>query len=166
MSDMEISFDVSGIEEFRRVARVIGRENRNLPQKFLKTIDREAKVLRKEAAAKASSMPVVKGEKHTGLRRDVASGVFIASVVEKDGARGVRIMTSMPDEEEAIIPRGLDSRRGWRHPVFGDKSSWVTQHGAYSWFMETMDNGQLPIALGIHQHIKDAIDAIDDAATG
>jgi hypothetical protein len=162
----ELEFEVAGVQDFRNVARVLGRENRRLPKEIYNTIFRESKVLAKEAAAKVRAIPV-EGTKHTGLRKEIAEGIQIAGVVDKDGGRGVRVITTMAEDDEVYLPRGFDSRKGWQHPTFGNREKWVRQYnpGNYSWFMETMSDGQLPIALKIHQHIQDAIDEIDKAGS-
>lgn len=76
----------------------------------------------------------------SGLRSSIARSLRI--VVKDSGYGnqvGVRITTdaSRLPRGESYLPRGLDSDKGWRHPVFGG-SAWVTQYGTPSgWFRST-----------------------------
>ena len=164
MADFEVEFGVGGLQDFRNVIRVLGREDRNISGKALKVVNKEAKVVAKAAAAKAMTIPAKGTEGHTGLRRDIAKGV---KVVPTDS--GALVQTSMPESDEAIIPRGMDSDKGWRHPVFGNREVWRgTQKnpGKFSWFMDTMKDAQLPISDGLMKILDDAADAIDRAGSG
>lgn len=61
-----------------------------------------------------------------GLRRTIASATRLQVT-----ARGVRIVVNsgrLP-ESQRTLPRHLDSPKGWRHPVFGNKEHWVHQQG-------------------------------------
>lgn len=162
----EVEIEVSGRDDFNRAALGLTQAGREIPQRVQKEIKGTAKQLSKEAAAKALTQPALKG-KHTGLRRDVAKGVGVVPFEDEDGS-GFRIVTSMPESDEAIIPRGLDTsfRRGWRHPVFGDRNRWVRQHGGLSWFMDVMQ--QSPAILGpkVEDILEDAADHVDKAAGG
>jgi hypothetical protein len=43
----------------------------------------------------------------------------------------VRIVVAssrLPADQQSL-PRHLDSPKGWRHPVFGNKNNWVHQQG-------------------------------------
>lgn len=160
MSDIE--FNIDGRKAFSDVARTLGRINRSIPRDIDKAIEKEAKTLKKEAAAKALTEPAFKG-KHTGLRKDIARGVGVAPISEA-GREGYRVITAMPDENEAIIPRGFDSRKGWRHPVFGKPIPWVTQRGAFSWFMDTMQHARPRLEPKIHDILEDAADQVERSA--
>lgn len=74
----------------------------------------------------------------SGLRASIARSLRIV-VRDSGNTVGVRITTDgsrLPANERGI-PRGLDSAKGWRHPVFGT-DSWVTQYGnPPGWFLST-----------------------------
>lgn len=76
----------------------------------------------------------------SGLRASVARSLRI--VVKDSGFSqqvGVRITSdgSKMPADERYLPRGLDSDKGWRHPVFGG-SGWAQQYGNPSgWFRST-----------------------------
>lgn len=76
----------------------------------------------------------------SGLRASVARSLRI--VVKDSGFSqqvGVRITSdgSKMPADERYLPRGLDSDKGWRHPVFGG-TGWAQQYGNPSgWFRST-----------------------------
>jgi hypothetical protein len=157
MSSLEFDVDTSELGDATKALRSI---ERTLPTSFKRAKRDVARDLAKEAQKKVREEPSKKaGPGPRGLRRDIARGV---GVVEIEG--GYRIYTSMPDEDEAIIPRGMDDRRrGWRHPVFGNRNNWVTQRGEFSWFMETMQDGRDMLEEKFTTALEDAADKVDRA---
>ncbi|MFF8831387.1 hypothetical protein [Streptomyces sp. NPDC015131] len=101
--------------------------------------DRVARRLREAALpvvgqvkSNALRLPALRG-KHTGLRARVAEGVTVQPRLAP--VAGLRIITTMREPDEAALPRGLDTRGGWRHPLYGDRRHWFRNPG-YSWFRE------------------------------
>lgn len=85
-----------------------------------------------------------------GLRETIAAGVRLQIT-----AKGVRIIASaarLPDAQKSL-PRHLDSEKGWRHPVFGNREVWVRQAGG-PWFAETIKRR----APAFRQAIVDAME--------
>lgn len=142
---------VSGAE-FRRVVIALREVDDTLPAKFRRAVRDAAKPLMAKAKEEVLTLPTV-GRQHSGLRKRVARGVRARM---NRGTSVIRISTSMPDKTEAMLPRGLDREKGWRHPVFGDDNHWVQQRG-YSWFIDTMKDGREPLQ-------KDLTDVLDEAA--
>lgn len=146
-------------EEFRTVAAALRAIDRTLPTKLRKKLQAAAKPLATAAKAKVKALPRT-GRQHTGLYARVARGVKVQSSLSRNPR--VRVVTSMADPREAAIPRGLDTVRGWRHPVFGDRDNWVQQRG-YSWFIETMQDGQPDIQRALVEVLDEARDLIVQA---
>lgn len=71
--------------------------------------------------AKASA-----GRRVAGLRATIARATKLQIT-----AKGVRfvVQASQLPEDQRSLPRHLDSAKGWRHPVFGDRDVWVAQKG-------------------------------------
>lgn len=72
--------------------------------------------------------------RRSGLRRSIASATKLQIT-----ARGVRFVVNsnaLPVDQRHL-PRHLDSAKGWRHPVFGDRHNWVHQQGQ-PWFGATI----------------------------
>lgn len=151
-----IAFRIVG--DFSNVSKALTAANRQMPRDIQVSINEVARGLRDAARVAALSEPAF-GKKHTGLRREVSQGV---GIVQLPG--GVRITTSMPLEDMAIIPRGMDTVRGWRHPVFGHRDRWVQQtSGDTSWFMDNMQKGYEPLRERLIRNINENIQMIADA---
>lgn len=117
-----------------------------------------------EAEARVSSMPIKGVGRQTGLRAEVAAGVN-----KSDGGTPedftVEVTASLPpgvgEENEGVIPMGLDRLSGWRHPVFGNRNNWVQQiplvHG---WFSGTFDNKHDDVENEIQGKLEAARDKI------
>ncbi|WP_305781493.1 hypothetical protein [Nocardia nova] len=165
MGQAEFEFDVDGLVKFQNLYRAIGTENRALPRSFKKAMMTQAKVAAKAAGAKVLEEPTPANAGHTGLRKNIQRGVGVEDKGAAD-AVNIRITTAMPEEDEAIIPRGMDGFRGWRHPVFGNRNNWVRQSGHFSWFMDTMQGIKEPLEQQLQQAMEDAAERIDKAAGG
>lgn len=97
--------------------------------------------------AKASA-----GRRGAGLRATIASATKLQVT-----AKGVRfvVQSSKLPEDQRSLPRHLDSEKGWRHPVFGNKEEWVHQKGK-PYFAVTIKRK----APAFRRAILDAMDAI------
>lgn len=155
-----LSLGTSGLEDFSAATKALTKINRDLPRDFKNSVTTTAKELRDLARIRALQEPAAGKSGSTGLRADVAKGVGIVQI--KDG---VRVVTSMPNRNEAIIPRGMDGIKGWRHPVFGNKNNWVRQtSGTESWFLDTMRDGHTPLRERLERNLQDAADTVDNAS--
>lgn len=65
-----------------------------------------------------------------GLRRAVARGIKskVAYTGYKLGARITVDSSALPSSQRKL-PRNLNRRSGWRHPVWGNRDRWVDQFG-------------------------------------
>lgn len=131
----ELDLSISDSGALDRASAALTDADERLPADILREVRQVAARLANIARARALAEPTF-GPKHTGLRAQVAAGVGVSET-----ELGAKVTTSMPQANEAVIPRGLD-QNGWRHPVFGNKSRWVVQHGAFSWFMDSMQGGR------------------------
>jgi hypothetical protein len=73
-------------------------------------------------------------KRSTGLRTRIAAATKLQIT-----AKGVRFVvnSSQLPESQRTLPRHLDSPKGWRHPVFGNREVWVDQKGG-PWFADTI----------------------------
>lgn len=103
-----------------------------------------------------------------GLRRD--GGSLRAAVAAKVGAQallsgkraGVRVRarrSGMP-RGFANAPKRLNSDKGWRHPVFGNRDTWVSQVGAPNWFDDPMQARVGEYQTAVRQAVQDMADRI------
>lgn len=157
-----INFEVEGADDIRLVKLALTEQLRSIPREIDKTFTHEARILRDRARAKIKAQPTPKKAGHTGLRREIAAGVHYVRINPKPEWTGIRISTMMPERDEAMLPRGTDSPiKGWRHPVFGNRNNWVRQHGAYSWFIDTMQDAEEDMRVRLQWVFEDAAEDID-----
>lgn len=142
--------------EWERVAAALGQEGVAIPRKAVRIARRNAAFLAEKARRKVRVLPVHGHAGHTGLRRRVAAGVRV-----QDRPNGARVVTSMVERDEAIIPRGLDRAKGWRHPVFGNREIWVRQRPMKTgWFTDTMANGYDEYQDDMERMLEDSVEYI------
>lgn len=99
-----------------------------------------------------------------GLQNVVASGVRMVSGSGPTINR-IRVITAMPESDEAVIPRGMDRRIGWRHPVFGHRDRWVQQLGG-SWFLDNMQDAERPIEENMTDVLEEQAHFVAEAGLG
>lgn len=79
------------------------------------------------------------GRRSTGLRARVSGAVGISQT--RKGVR-IRVSAQRVGDYGNTLPRYLDGSlpksKNWRHPLFGNREIWVTQHGS-PWFFNTID---------------------------
>lgn len=72
--------------------------------------------------------------RRAGLRQTVAAAVRVRAL-----SRGVTIEVNydrMPNNQRGL-PNALNLKKGWRHPVFGNRDVWVFERGG-PWFYEPL----------------------------
>jgi hypothetical protein len=162
MADAEFWLDVDGTDDLTRVVAALGEIAKYIPKDIDDKIEDVAVQLAEKAGRKVQAvrMRTPGNERSTGLRRRIARGIGVHPFIEG----GYRITTSMPDSDEAIIPRGFDSpAKGFRHPVFGNKQNWVSQTPADGWFRETVDDAAHILPDKLEDILEFAAEWVDDA---
>lgn len=153
----DLNFQVLFENEFGEVARELTEIDRQLPRDFKNSVNRTAREMRDIARAAALQEPST-GQGHTGLRSAVSRGV---QIIELAGGNGVRIITHAREPDESYLPRGMDTVRGWAHPVFGNRNRWVRQtSGTDSWFMESMERGAEPLEDRLTRNLELAAEQV------
>lgn len=100
---------------------------------------------------------------HTGMRARVAAGVRVRQATQVGDFSSLRITTSMPENDEAIIPRGLDSPKGWRHPLFGNRAHWFRSiPTSTGWLTETVAEHREEIANAMTEGALERAAAVVD----
>ncbi|GGM55474.1 hypothetical protein GCM10012275_28240 [Longimycelium tulufanense] len=138
-------------KEFKTVVAAMKEIDKSLPKQLRRQLREAVKPLAEQARANVRAIPT-HGDKTTGLREKVARGVGIRTSTRNL----VRVTTRMPQKNMAVIPRGLDTESGWRHPVFGDKNVWVQQKTGGSWFREEIAEGRDEVAEELQEVLDNA----------
>lgn len=142
--------------EWQATVDALREVDETLSDKFRAALEEAARPTIEQLRRAALALPAHKA-KHTGLRGRIAAGVGITVQ-----SRGVRITTSMPAGQEEL-PRGEDNGlRGWRHPVFGNRDVWVSQHGG-SWFKNTISDDRPNFEHALGSVLDKACNDIDRA---
>lgn len=123
--------------EWQRVINELRVIDADMAQRLKSEMFKVAERYSEKAKNNARTLPTPRNAGHTGLRERVASGVHVV----QRGPAGVRVVTSMAEADESIIPRGFDREEGWRHPFFGDRNRWYRNPG-YSWFVEVFQDAR------------------------
>lgn len=144
--------------EWKRVMAALTRADAEMAGNLKDEIKDVSEKLADVARGRVRTLPTPRNAGHTGLRAKVAEGVRVV-----DRGDGVRVITSMPNASEGVIPRGLDRLKGWRHPLFGDKSSWFSNPG-YDWFLSTFSDGERLYENRLDHVLNQAAQDIADAA--
>lgn len=152
MANVGFSISTQGAEDYRRLARRLREAGRkDLRSKLRKHITDAGRPVLEEIRATVRSLPVT-GSRGGGTKQRREASVARAAAKSKDRARrrghglraaiasgtklqvtarGVRFVVNSANlpEGQRTLPRRLDSPKGWRHPVFGDRHTWVHQQG-------------------------------------
>ncbi|MBB2909325.1 hypothetical protein FHS43_000571 [Streptosporangium becharense] len=153
---------VTGAEQMRKLAADLKRVDKTLAAKLRKTIRDAARPAVADAKTAVRSLPVTgahggggtartehnlgrarkpadqraiaRARARSGLRRTIAAAI---KTDIRDGGRraGVRIIVdgSKLPADQRTLPRRLNSKKGWRHPLFGNRKHWYAQKGK-PWF--------------------------------
>ena len=89
----------------------------------------------------------------TGLRRGIAAAVRVG-ILTGNARSGVRITTNAP------LAGAWQARRGWRHPVFGDRDAWVQQRGRPDYFYGTVWDGRDQVKSAVESAMQEAADSL------
>lgn len=145
----------------RRAARALARTRRmsdfRAREIALKTGRTTGQVLAEHKAKQEA-----KAAAGAGLRETIARAVS-GSISTSNAKTGVSVTwkaaaAKMPNKQRTL-PKGFNSPRGWRHPVFGNRNVWVTQHGA-PFFDTVIKKHREELGQHIVDGMKSAADAI------
>lgn len=124
------------------------------PNEYAATLERIKTGHRAKQAAKA--------EAGAGLRETIARAVA-GSISTSSKRTGVGVTwkaaaAKMPNKQRNL-PKGFNSPKGWRHPVFGNRENWVAQKGT-PFFDVVIKKHREQLGQNIVDGMKKAADAI------
>lgn len=152
MPPLGISLAASGYKEYRQLAKDLRKAGKSDLRKALrKKITEAGRPVVDDVKAAVRDLPVTsrgggrkarttynvgrattERAKSSAARRAAGLRATVASATKLQvTAKGVRIViqSSKLPPDQRTLPRHLDSEKGWRHPVFGDRDVWVHQKG-------------------------------------
>lgn len=94
----------------------------------------------------------------TGLRQNIAGAVKVG-ILTGNSRSGVRITTNAP------LAGAWQARRGWRHPVFDDRDTWVQQKGRPDYFYGTVWDGRDQVKSAVESAMQEAADSLRGGAS-
>lgn len=157
-------------KSFDALTRALHREadGKELERDFVERL--EAAVTPAAEAAKSSILSMSSSGSTTdgiSIRAAVASQV---AVQVRLGGRspGVSIKagkTGMP-RGFANAPKRLNSRKGWRHQVYGNPDVWVTQLGKPGWFDDTIQRRRAAATKAAKKAMDNMAQRISDRTKG
>lgn len=126
-----------GLGHSRRAAHTLSRTKRITSERAYTAAARKAKGPASEAQIEhvkstRRAKQSAKAAAGAGLRESIANATT-GSISTGSASTGVsvswRVRASKMANSQRRLPRGFNSPKGWRHPVFGDRENWVTQYG-------------------------------------
>ena len=98
-----------------------------------------------------------KARRGAGLRQTIAAAIGV-----KLTANGIKIAVNgnrLPPKQRTL-PMAIGARRGWRHPVYGNRDVWVTQRGR-PWFHPTLQKHAASFRRAIENVMDDIVKRIE-----
>jgi hypothetical protein len=110
-------------------------DGKQLKKDLLRNLRQALKPVQDEVKREINSMGSHGGEHGMALRRTVARKVVVQTRMSGRSA-GVRLIAKKTPGLRGFrnAPKRLNSKKGWRHPVMGDREDWVHQMGKPDWF--------------------------------
>lgn len=153
MADRDLTFRIAAGQEWKTTAAALRAIDGDLADQLRKQMVDALSPFVAQVKRNVRDIPAAGRSGSTGLRRRIARGVVV-----RGGTRGepnLRVVATMENPQEQNLPAYLDDPAGWRHPVFGNRHKWVSQHTGGSWFADTLDRSE----PDIQQRLRDVLDA-------
>lgn len=102
------------------------------------------------------AMPSSGGSAGESLRRGVAKRIRAEAKLSGRNA-GVRVRARKTPTVRGFrdAPKRLNSRKGWRHPVFGNRNLWVTQIGRPGFFDDPLNERKPELRRAVLEAMED-----------
>lgn len=144
----DLSFEIGGGASWDAVAGALKEVDDSMTGDLELAVRTVARIVAAQCAEAVMDEPV-HGLKHTALRARIAAGTSADDI-----PGGADITAGLPGDDSAL-PMDMDEG-GWDHPVFGDRTNWVSQDGYFSWFTDTVEAAS--------EQFDEAVEAVLDAA--
>lgn len=94
----------------------------------------------------------------SGLRGAIAAGIGLKVMTGKRAGVAVVASAKAMGPGQASLVRGWESKKGWRHPVFG-KDEWIVQHGR-PFFRRTILAQQPQVRAAVEAAMGEAVESL------
>ena len=133
-------FEIRGGGDLRRVSAELRRmgDGGELLRAYRRELRAAAAPMVPAVRAAIAAIPAA-GPASTGLRKRLQRATRLQSRTTGKYA-GIRVLVDpkkMPSGEKSL-PEEMEGTKRWRHPVFGNRSSWVTQQ-PHPYFFKTVE---------------------------
>jgi hypothetical protein len=106
-----------------------------------------------QARSAALTLPS-SGKYSTGFRRKLARSITTqVRTSGKDAGVRVRVSKARMGRQASLVTATNKGR--WRHPVFGDRNVWVTQHSRAGWFDQANRYSGPPVRRALKKVLDD-----------
>lgn len=149
---------VTGAQDLKRLSRQL-REAGN-PKQVRRDLTKGLRAGAKPAVvavkAAALALPDKPGNASPGLRKELAAATSI-QVRTAGNSAGVRVRISRARMGDRAALAKVTNKGRWRHPVYGNRSAWVTQTSRRGWF----DAATRSAAPAVRRSLKKVLDDIE-----
>jgi hypothetical protein len=124
-------------DKLNALARALRAEDdgKQLKKDLIRRLRQALKPAQDAVRQEINSMSSHGGSHGLALRRTVARKVGMSTKLSGRSAAVKLIAKKTPDLRGfRNAPKRLNSKKGWRHPAFGDREDWVQQMGKPDWF--------------------------------
>ena len=157
IGDGTVEIEVDPGQGFDSVISALGQANATFQEKLVQGLEDTAPATEADVRAAALELPA-HGRRHTGLRARLA-----ASVEVDTHDNGITFVSKMATSGLESVAKGEDNGiKGWRHPVFGDRSNWVTEPGG-AWFSSVIQRHGPDMSDKLQDVIQNVADQIAEA---
>lgn len=155
---MVMGLELRNGRELARISRELRRlDNPELKKRFRKELRAAAQPLVPVVRNSIRSIPAKRPYTAAGLRGRLAKATRVeAKTVGRDAGVAIRVDgRKMPSHQKAL-PKMMEGRKRWRHPVFGNREVWVTQT-AHPYFFHVVR----PAGLASRRAVNKVLDKIN-----
>jgi hypothetical protein len=150
-----------GAGDKRRAARTLAR-TKHISDYQAREIALKTGRTTADVKAEHRAKQAVKADAGAGLRESIARAVS-GGISTSSARTGVSVTwkaaaAKMPNKQRNL-PKGFNSAKGWRHPVFGNREVWVAQKGA-PFFDAVINKHREELGQKIVEGMRKAADSI------
>lgn len=150
-----------GLAHNRRAARSLARA-KHISDYRAREIALKTGAMTADVAAKSRAKQGAKAVAGSGLRETIAKAIS-GAISTGSTVTGVSITwkaaaAKMPNSQR-LMPKNFNKAKGWRHPVFGDRETWVQQQG-FPYFDNVITRHKDELGQKVVDGMKSAAEAI------